>query len=130
MKKLVVSLIIENTEGKLLLLLRDNKPTIPFPNHWHTPGGKAEAGETPEQAIAREMKEEIELELKEFSLFKKYEWPEKTEYVYYIKAGLDPSTTPIHEGQKLQYFAASEIEKMNLAFHNNEILHDFFASKQ
>ncbi len=47
--------------GKLLLILRDNKPTIPFPNTWNAPGGGVEEGESPEEAVCRELLEEISI---------------------------------------------------------------------
>lgn len=46
-------------KGKLLLILRDNKSTIPFPNTWNAPGGGVEPDETPEEGIKRELQEEI-----------------------------------------------------------------------
>lgn len=46
-------------KGKMLLLLRDNKPTISCPNMWSALGGGIEEGESPEEAIRRELKEEM-----------------------------------------------------------------------
>ena len=45
---------------------------------WELPGGKIEAGETPEQAIVREIKEELATEIKvnEFVTNIVYEYPE------------------------------------------------------
>lgn len=48
-------------ENKILLVLRDNDPKIAFPNKWNTPGGAIEEGETPREAMARELKEEVNL---------------------------------------------------------------------
>ena len=55
---LCASVIVENREGEVLLLLRDNKSTILYPNHWTLIGGKVEEGETPETAAHRELVEE------------------------------------------------------------------------
>ena len=66
------SIIIENQEGEVLLLLRDNKSTITFPNHWTLVGGKVEEGETPEMGAHRELAEETGL-ITDLSFWKRYD---------------------------------------------------------
>ena len=119
-------IILQNKQGKVLLSLRDDKPTIPCPNQWHIIGGGVEDSETPEQAIKRELMEEIEFEIKDFKLFKKYNWPEKDEWLFHAKVNLIPKNINLHEGQKIDYFSKEEIEEMNLAFHDNQMIEDFF----
>lgn len=46
---------------KYLLQLRDPLPHIFHPGHWDTFGGGIDAGETPQQALVRELEEEIGL---------------------------------------------------------------------
>ncbi len=48
-------------DGKILMLLRS--PHKPQGNTWCAPGGKLEAAETPDQALIRELKEEIDLDI-------------------------------------------------------------------
>ena len=55
--------IIVDEEGRYLVQLRDDIPTIFFPGHWGCFGGALEPGETDEQTLARELMEEIGLDL-------------------------------------------------------------------
>lgn len=125
-----VCILFENNEGKILLLLRDNKPSIPYPNQWDILGGVVENGETAKMAIEREMKEELELNLRDFKVFKIFYWPDKTETVFYKKLNLDVDQVKLHEGQKIKYFSKEELLAMNLAFHDDDIIREFFNSNK
>ena len=59
-----VALIIDE-QGRYLVQLRDAKPTIFFPDHWGCFGGALEPGETDEQCLAREIDEELGLDLQQ-----------------------------------------------------------------
>lgn len=52
----VVCAVIER-DGKVLVAQRSKEKHYPL--QWEFPGGKPEAGETPEQALVREVKEEL-----------------------------------------------------------------------
>ena len=71
MKK-IAAIILVNDNGEFLLYLRDNKPGIPYPRHWDLIGGHVEDGETPEEELIREVKEELDYNLKEYKFFKEY----------------------------------------------------------
>ncbi|MDE4173907.1 NUDIX hydrolase [Phaeobacter sp. PT47_59] len=49
--------------SQIVVILRDDKPDIPYPGHWDLPGGGREGHETPEDCALRETEEEIGLRL-------------------------------------------------------------------
>ncbi|WP_126405023.1 MULTISPECIES: NUDIX hydrolase [Streptococcus] len=50
-------------DGRILTILRDDKPTIPWPNLWELPGGGREGDESPFECVAREVYEELNIQL-------------------------------------------------------------------
>ena len=53
---------MENEQHEIFCALRG--PKMSLPNYWEFPGGKIESGETPEEALIREMKEEFNCDIK------------------------------------------------------------------
>ncbi|PSB06946.1 NUDIX hydrolase, partial [Pleurocapsa sp. CCALA 161] len=54
-----VAIAIIHQDGKYLMQLRDDLPTIAYPGVWGFFGGHIEPGEEPEAALRRELEEEI-----------------------------------------------------------------------
>ena len=50
---------------RVLTILRDDKPSIPWPNMWELPGGGREGDESPFECVAREVHEELGIHLNE-----------------------------------------------------------------
>ena len=126
MKRKGCSVLLINDQGRVLLLLRDDNPEIPYPGMWDVPGGHVEKGETPEQCIVREMKEEIGLDLRVFQLFSVTEFDDRTEYTFWQKANLDLDKVRLNEGQRLKWFTKDEASNIELAYGFNRIVEDFF----
>jgi 8-oxo-dGTP diphosphatase len=126
MKRKGTSIIFVNDKKQVLLLLRDDKPDIPYPNMWDIPGGHVDEGESPEQCIVREMKEEMDLNLEKFQLLSVMEFIDRIEYTFWKKANLDIQSINLHEGQKLKWFTEFEVKNTKLAYGFNEIVDDFF----
>jgi 8-oxo-dGTP diphosphatase len=124
-----VSIIIENMEGEVLLLLRDNKSTITFPNHWTLVGGKVEDGETPELAAHRELEEETGLKAK-LSFWKRYDRHHPLfivdQYVYMGKVDSSQERLVLGEGQDLQFFKPCEIKYLKIGYQFDTLLNEYF----
>lgn len=61
----VAAAVIERPDGLFLLACRPEGK--PYPGYWEFPGGKIEPGESPREALVRELKEELGIEAREAS---------------------------------------------------------------
>jgi 8-oxo-dGTP diphosphatase len=118
--KEIAAIILENDLGEFLLYLRDNKPSIPFPDHWDLIGGHVEEGETPEEALVREIKEELDIDIKDYTFYKRYECLtgdayENIKYIYTGKINLPIEEVTLLEGVRPQYFTREEIPNVKFA---------------
>ena len=121
-------IILLNRNNHVLLLLRDNKVDIPFPNMWDIPGGRVENGEIPEEAVRREMNEEMGIyDLGEIELFKIYTSENLTDYIFWKRIDLNTAEIDLKEGQRIEYFDLERIRNTNLAFNYNLVLEEFFS---
>ncbi len=126
MKRKGASIVFVNDREEVLLFLRDNDPKIPYPNTWDVPGGHVEDGETPEECIIREMKEEMDLDLQDFEFFSEQEFSDRIEYTYWARAQFAIDEIDLREGQRLQWFTWSQVRRTELAYGFNQILKEFF----
>jgi 8-oxo-dGTP diphosphatase len=131
MKK-IAAIILENEKGEFLLSLRDNKSWIPFPHHWDLIGGHVEEGETPEEALVREVKEELDIDLKEYSFYKKFECLtgdayENIKYIYSGKINVPIEEITLLEGERAQYFSKEEIQGLKFANIIQSIILDYLS---
>lgn len=129
MKK-IAAIIFENDKGEFLFYLRDNKPEIPFPDYWDLIGGHVEEGETPEDALVREVKEELDIDLKEYSFFKIYECLtgdayENIKYIYTGKINIPIDKITLLEGVRPKYFSKEEIPNVKFANILKSIVMDY-----
>lgn len=107
--------------NKFLLVLRDNKKEIPYPNHWSILGGGIEKLESPKQALQRELLEEINIIPNKISFIKKIQITAEfnsqklpmTLFVFKSDINLDIKNINLNEGQRLKYFSLDEILKSN-----------------
>ncbi|HIK16067.1 MAG TPA: NUDIX hydrolase [Leptolyngbyaceae cyanobacterium M33_DOE_097] len=77
-----VAIAILHSKQNFLLQLRDEIPTILYPGHWALFGGHIEPGELPEQAVQRELQEEIGFVPAELRLLDCYDDQQVMRYVF------------------------------------------------
>jgi 8-oxo-dGTP diphosphatase len=133
--KEIAAIILENDKGEFLLALRDNKPNIPFPDHWDLIGGHVEEGETPEEALVREVKEELDIDLKEYTFYRKYECfkgdaYDNIKYIYSGKINIPIEEITLLEGERPQYFSREEIPNVKFANIIKSIVMDFIIDSE
>ena len=123
-----VSIIIENSAKELLLLLRDDKPNIPCPNHWSLVGGAVEEGETPEIAMHRELLEEIGLKM-DLSFWKQYDRPYPQaiveQHIYTGKFDVENPAIVLGEGQVFSFFKPEKIKHLKIGFGFGDLLDEY-----
>ncbi len=122
------SIIFYNSQNQVLLVLRDNIATIPYPNTWDVPGGHIEENEGADECIVREMMEEIEINVAGCSLFRVYEFLDRTEYIFTMPAEFDVAKMVLHEGQMIRWFSWEEAAQLDIAYGFDEVLNDYFNS--
>jgi 8-oxo-dGTP diphosphatase len=71
----VVGAMLQNAEGRYLITQRPPKATLPL--LWEFPGGRVEEGESDEQALAREIREEmgVDVQVLEQALHTHHDYP-------------------------------------------------------
>jgi 8-oxo-dGTP pyrophosphatase MutT (NUDIX family) len=112
-------LILENAAGEILLQLRDDNASIPYPNCLGTFGGQIEQGEKPEQAIVREIREELEYDLEDFEYRGNYPFDG---YDIYMFRKVDPdfnlNDVVVKEGQGVVFISGMDLieDKYDFAF--------------
>jgi 8-oxo-dGTP diphosphatase len=129
----IAQVLLFDRHNRLLIYLRDDKPAIPFPNHWDFFGGHVEERETPEQALVREVKEELGLDLLVWQLFRTYEcltgdvYPNR-KYIFRACVDKTPEDLVLYEGQKLTSIAIDERHRFRFANILDAILEDFIGA--
>lgn len=109
-----VSVVLINKRGEILLHLRDDKPTISYPNHWALVGGGVDGAETPCEALVREIKEEIALNLVNFCLLREYTHRNKREYAFLGEINVELSNLKLNEGREVRFFEPSQLINLKI----------------
>jgi len=121
--------IITFPPDKILLIKRR---TVPFRGYWALPGGRVESGESVEQAIVREVKEETGLEVavvRKIGEYHEQGVQDGVEYDYYPACFLvnvvgGETRKQESEIEEIKLFSLDEVPA-TLAFEHAQMIKDF-----
>ncbi len=123
---LTVDAIIE-TEGGIILIKRKNPPP-----GWSIPGGFVDYGETLEDAVIREAKEETGLDIKIIRQFHTYSDPKRDPRHHTVSTIFIASAAGIpvaaDDAKEAGVFTRGTLPE-DLAFDHRQVLEDYFSGK-
>jgi 8-oxo-dGTP diphosphatase len=125
--------IIPFPSGRILLVKRD---TVPFKGYWALPGGRMDPGETVEQTIVREVKEETGFDVTIVRVIGEYVEKgvkDDVDYEYYptcflVKTIGEEIKRQESEIQEIQLFSLKELPHP-LAFEHEKMIKDYLKNK-
>lgn len=102
-------------DGKILIAKRNLKKDQG--GKWEFPGGKVEKGETNEEALKREIKEELDadIEVKEYVGENEFHYPEKDVKLIFYKAKLISDVVKLLEHEDYKWIKIEEFSKYDFA---------------
>ncbi len=122
----IIEIPLENKETGIIIIQRSNPPF-----GWALPGGFVDYGESLEDAVKREAKEEADVDLTEIKQFHTYSEPERdprfhtVSTVFIAKAKGKPRAGSDAAGLKV--IKLSEIKNFTFAFDHQKVLADYLA---
>lgn len=114
---IVVKAVVYNGQGRFLLQHRDDAAGIVEPGRWSLFGGGVEGDETLEEALERELVEELSCKVGELEgeLFRWNRSSEKSLHVCFaVRFTASEEDIVLTEGQGYAWFAPEELDRLSL----------------
>jgi ADP-ribose pyrophosphatase YjhB (NUDIX family) len=108
-------------QNKKILLLQRSNYTQNYPNFWGCPGGRAEKGETAEQNVIREVKEECNLDFTPTYILKTGVWQNRN-YYRFLGNWIGEIKIQEEEVKDFGWFTFEETFNLNLSFDYKEVI--------
>ena len=112
--RVIVCAAIRNAEGKILLARR--KPEKILGGFWEFPGGKLESGEALEDALRRELREELEIEIANVELLhvEPYHYDHGDVVILFYACDWAEGEIKLHDHDAVAWCAPNELQAFNL----------------
>ena len=112
MKEIKVVAAIIQKENKILATKRGYGEFI---NMWEFPGGKIESGETKEQALVREIKEELNIEISvdKFAIDIEYQYPNFYLFMSCFMCSIKEGSIELLENNDGKWITKEELNTLN-----------------
>lgn len=113
------------SDGRILLIRRAKEP---YKGFWALPGGFLEEGETVEEGVVREVKEETGIDVEVLRMVGVYSKPERdprgTVSVAFLCSALTKDPRGGDDAEEARWFPVEELKGLRLAFDHREIIED------
>lgn len=130
LRKVAGALLIHPSR-KVLLHHRDDKPSITNPGKWALFGGHIDLGESPADAIIRELHEEIGLQVKQPQLFTVLHGVTARYHMFLVPIIATVEELVLTEGQGMAYYEPeTALQSLNLTTTARAVLNMYLAYEQ
>jgi len=121
-------IILYNNKGKILL--EDRRRIKKHGEHWSFFGGSIKEGETKEEALVREVKEELNYDLTNYHFMSEYRFSPRKDLnlIYYMYAAPLPVDARIepHEKAGMKFFTKKQALRLKIISMDKQIIEEFF----
>lgn len=126
-KHLHVACAIIEQNGLVLATQRSTTMTLPL--KWEFPGGKLEAGETPEQALIREVSEELGISVTINAALARttHSYPDFTVTLYPFTCIWSDGTLILHEHNAMHWLTPEQMPELDWAAADRPIISEYLS---
>ena len=129
MKQIEVVAAIIHKEDKIFATQRGYGD---FKDWWEFPGGKMEVGETPEEALKREIREELSTEIRvdEFLCTVEYDYPKFHLTMHCYLCSLISEALHLNEHEAAKWLALDELDDVRWLPADLNVIHEIRCKKE
>jgi len=118
----VAAALIRDAAGRYLITQRRRGSHLE--GLWEFPGGKQEAGESPETCLKRELAEELSASFAVGEKFTtiRWEYPDRTVILHFFRCRLESGTIEPRESQTMAWVAAERLDEFDFPPADRELV--------